>query len=177
MARDTVRTLLWIAWSLCLARGQEAVEKLCGHPPVPAGATYLNVTGGLGQRDWVVRYVCDNGKSKYQTLGLSVVMNMNFILRTKQPQRQDSSHHWIVRTKRNVITHSHDSNNVGIKTLGIIHILLVCYRKNDPLIVFRYVEISLEIYQQTFQHIHILNPRLNIPPGCVCPCWRWRAEH
>lgn len=67
MARDTVRTLLWIAWSLCLARGQEAVEKLCGHPPVPAGATYLNVTGGLGQRDWVVRYVCDNGKSKYQT--------------------------------------------------------------------------------------------------------------
>ena len=66
MARDTVRTLLWIAWSLCLTRGQEAVEKLCGHPPVPAGATYLNVTGGLGQRDWVVRYVCDNGKSKYQ---------------------------------------------------------------------------------------------------------------
>ena len=68
MERHTIRTLLWIAWSLSLAGGQQTPE-LCGHPPVPAGATYLNVTGGLGQRDWAVRYICDNGKNKYQTTG------------------------------------------------------------------------------------------------------------
>lgn len=42
------------------ARGQE--EGGCGHPPVPAGARYVNVTGGLGQESWVVRYICDTGK-------------------------------------------------------------------------------------------------------------------
>ena len=62
MARNTIRTLLWIAWSLCLP-GYQALELGCGHPPVPAGATYLNVTGGLGQSQWVVRYICDNGKN------------------------------------------------------------------------------------------------------------------
>ena len=64
MARNTIRTLLWIAWSLSgMAGGQEAGEEdQCSHPPVPPGATYLNVTGGWGQQEWVVRYICDNGK-------------------------------------------------------------------------------------------------------------------
>ena len=62
MARNTIRTLLWIAWSLWLP-GYQALEQVCSHPPVPAGATYLNVTGGLGQSQWVVRYICDNGKN------------------------------------------------------------------------------------------------------------------
>ena len=62
MARNTIRTLLWIAWSLWLP-GYLALEQVCSHPPVPGGATYLNVTGGLGQTQWVVRYICDNGKN------------------------------------------------------------------------------------------------------------------
>ena len=66
MARKTIRTLLWIAWSLWLPATQ-ALDQLCSHPPVPAGASYLNVTGGLGQTQWVVRYICDNGKNKYET--------------------------------------------------------------------------------------------------------------
>ena len=36
----------------------------CGHPPVPGGASYVNVTGGLGQRSWVVRYICDTGEDR-----------------------------------------------------------------------------------------------------------------
>ena len=63
MARNTIRTLLWIAWSLCLPGLHQALEQVCSHPPVPAGASYLNVTGGLGQTQWVVRYICDNGKN------------------------------------------------------------------------------------------------------------------
>ena len=33
----------------------------CPHPPVPAAATYVNVTGGLGEDEWRVRYVCNIG--------------------------------------------------------------------------------------------------------------------
>ena len=57
------RTLSWIAWSLLqvaqVVQSQEV--NTCGHPPVPGGASYVNVTGGLGQRSWVVRYICDTG--------------------------------------------------------------------------------------------------------------------
>ena len=35
----------------------------CPHPPVPAAATYVNVTGGLGEDEWHVRYVCNIGTS------------------------------------------------------------------------------------------------------------------
>ena len=63
MARNTIRTLLWIAWSLCQPGLHQALEQVCSHPPVPAGASYLNVTGGLGQTQWGVRYICDNGKN------------------------------------------------------------------------------------------------------------------
>ena len=35
----------------------------CPHPPVPAAATYVNVTGGLGEGRWGVRYVCDTGNN------------------------------------------------------------------------------------------------------------------
>ena len=62
-------TLSWISWSILVAvklvNGAGEVNKegaICNHPPVPAAATYLNVTGGLGEKDWVVRYICDNGK-------------------------------------------------------------------------------------------------------------------
>ena len=53
--------LSWISWSMLvvIVRGD---KEGCTHPPVPASATYVNVTGGLGQEDWVVRYTCDNGK-------------------------------------------------------------------------------------------------------------------
>ena len=56
------RTLSWIAWSVLLqVRGEEAGLG-CGHPPVPAGGRYVNVTGGLGQDSWAVRYSCDTGE-------------------------------------------------------------------------------------------------------------------
>ena len=62
------RTLSWIAWSLLvMVSGSQVVsgqeQDRCGHPPVPAGASYVNVTGGLGQNSWVVRYICDTGKN------------------------------------------------------------------------------------------------------------------
>ena len=34
----------------------------CPHPSVPAGATYSNVTGGLGQDSWKITYICDIGR-------------------------------------------------------------------------------------------------------------------
>ena len=56
------RTLSWIAWSVLLqVRGEEAGLG-CGHPPVPAGGRYVNVTGGLGEDSWAVRYSCDTGE-------------------------------------------------------------------------------------------------------------------
>ena len=61
--------LSWISWSILVAvgvvNGADEVNKegaKCNHPPVPAAATYVNVTGGLGEQEWVVRYICDNGK-------------------------------------------------------------------------------------------------------------------
>ena len=61
------RTLSWIAWSLLLAvqgaRGAGQEPGGCPHPPVPAGASYVNVTGGLGEGRWGVRYVCDTGNN------------------------------------------------------------------------------------------------------------------
>ena len=56
--------LCWISWSMLvmMVKGVRGDEGGCPHPPVPASATYVNVTGGLGQKDWVVRYICDNGK-------------------------------------------------------------------------------------------------------------------
>ena len=117
MARNTIRTLLWIAWSLCLP-GYQALELSCGHPPVPAGATYLNVTGGLGQSQWVVRYICDNGKNynKQHTDNQPEIfyseLHIQSILLyhehwTKQPQRyrQSWSEVRMIWTKHNVITH------------------------------------------------------------------------
>lgn len=60
--------LSWISWSILVAvgvvNGADKVNKdgaKCDHPPVPAAATYVNVTGGLGEQEWVVRYICDNG--------------------------------------------------------------------------------------------------------------------
>ena len=54
------RTLSWIAWSLLVT---SARSQGCGHPPVPPAASYVNVTGGLGQETWVVRYICDTGEN------------------------------------------------------------------------------------------------------------------
>ena len=64
MTRHRQRTLSWIAWSLLvfLPPSSWAKETTCEHPPVPAGASYVNVTGGLGQNSWVVRYICDTGE-------------------------------------------------------------------------------------------------------------------
>ena len=46
---------------LLQARAEEAGLG-CGHPPVPAGGRYVNVTGGLGEDSWAVRYSCDTGE-------------------------------------------------------------------------------------------------------------------
>ena len=46
---------------LLQVRGEEAGLG-CGHPPVPAGGRYVNVTGGLGEDSWAVRYSCDTGE-------------------------------------------------------------------------------------------------------------------
>ena len=60
------RTLSWIAWSLLILQGAGGAQGQepggCSHPPVPRGAAYVNVTGGLGEQSWGVRYVCDTGK-------------------------------------------------------------------------------------------------------------------
>ena len=77
------RTLSWIAWSVLLqARGEEAGLG-CGHPPVPAGGRYVNVTGGLGEDSWAVRYSCDTGETssivELQTIhrfSQSITMNL-----------------------------------------------------------------------------------------------------
>ena len=47
--------LTWMVIGKCLA------SKGCPHPPVPAAATYVNVTGGLAEDEWHVRYVCNIG--------------------------------------------------------------------------------------------------------------------
>ena len=39
----------------------------CPHPAIPAAATYTNLTGGLGQETWTVKYTCDNGESGTQS--------------------------------------------------------------------------------------------------------------
>ena len=56
------RTLSWIAWSVLLQARAEEAGLGCGHPPVPAGGRYVNVTGGLGEDSWAVRYSCDTGE-------------------------------------------------------------------------------------------------------------------
>ena len=62
------RTLSWIAWSLLILQGARVTHAQkpggCGHPPVPQGASYVNVTGGLGEQSWAVRYICDTGKQQ-----------------------------------------------------------------------------------------------------------------
>ena len=68
MRLSSLRTLSWISWSmLSLVRG--VLGEGCPHPPVPAAATYVNVTGGLGQGSWHVRYVCNIGESEPGRLG------------------------------------------------------------------------------------------------------------
>ena len=61
--------LSWISWSILVsvgvANGAGEVNKedgKCNHPPVPSAATYVNVTGGWGESEWVVRYICDTGE-------------------------------------------------------------------------------------------------------------------
>ena len=58
------RTLSWIAWSLLILQGARGAQEPggCPHPPVPQGAAYVNVTGGLGEQSWGVRYICDTGE-------------------------------------------------------------------------------------------------------------------
>ena len=48
---------------LPLVRGVAGeAEGGCPHPAVPAGAFYSNVTGGLGQESWEIKYKCDIGR-------------------------------------------------------------------------------------------------------------------
>ena len=45
-----------------LSRPVEGEEEGCSHPSIPSGATYSNLTGGLGDQTWRIRYSCDIGK-------------------------------------------------------------------------------------------------------------------
>ena len=74
------RTLSWIAWSLLVT---SARSQGCGHPPVPPAASYVNVTGGLGQETWVVRYICDTGENTgcYLFICSSVIILTSLIYR------------------------------------------------------------------------------------------------
>lgn len=45
----------------CLVRGEEE-EVGCSHPSLPSGATYSNLTGGLGEQAWKIKYSCDIGE-------------------------------------------------------------------------------------------------------------------
>lgn len=57
-----------LPWTLCSILtwmvGNCLAGDGCPHPPVPAAATYVNVTGGLGEDEWDVRYVCNIGRSQ-----------------------------------------------------------------------------------------------------------------
>lgn len=57
-----------LPWTLCSILtwmvGNCLAGEGCPHPPVPAAATYVNVTGGLGEDEWHVRYVCNIGRSQ-----------------------------------------------------------------------------------------------------------------
>ena len=57
-----------LPWTLCSILtwmvANSLASKGCPHPPVPAAATYVNVTGGLGEDEWHVRYVCNIGTSQ-----------------------------------------------------------------------------------------------------------------
>lgn len=47
----------------CLVRGEEKEEEVgCSHPSLPSGATYSNLTGGLGEQAWKIKYSCDIGE-------------------------------------------------------------------------------------------------------------------
>ena len=56
-----------LPWTVCsiltwmVLVGKCLASKGCPHPPVPAAATYVNVTGGLAEDEWHVRYVCNIG--------------------------------------------------------------------------------------------------------------------
>jgi hypothetical protein len=38
-----------------------AISVGCPHPAVPSGATYFNISGGLGADSWRIKYDCDIG--------------------------------------------------------------------------------------------------------------------
>jgi len=46
---------------VALVRGVAGEQEGCAHPAVPAGAFYTNMTGGLGQEAWKIKYKCDIG--------------------------------------------------------------------------------------------------------------------
>ena len=56
-------SLPWISWSI-LASLLPRVWGGCPHPPLPAAANYVNVTGGLDEESWHVRYICNIGEER-----------------------------------------------------------------------------------------------------------------
>lgn len=52
---STTSSFFYFLTLLCCVRSS------CVHPSVPYAASYANVTGGLGQDQWKIKYGCDNG--------------------------------------------------------------------------------------------------------------------
>lgn len=50
-------TLYFLTYYVCLTQSSE----VCHHPAVPFAAKYLNVTGGLDEDNWTIKYICDSG--------------------------------------------------------------------------------------------------------------------
>ncbi len=51
-------TLYFLAYFVCMTR---AKEHSCPYPSVPSAATYVNISGGVGESEWRIKYACDPG--------------------------------------------------------------------------------------------------------------------
>jgi hypothetical protein len=51
----------------------------CPHPAVPSGASYVNISGGLGADSWRIKYDCDIGKIFYKIQNMYTIRENNFL--------------------------------------------------------------------------------------------------
>ena len=50
-----------VASAAATAASSSSSNSGCPHPAVPSGASYFNVSGGLGAESWRIKYDCDIG--------------------------------------------------------------------------------------------------------------------
>ena len=52
----------------------------CPHPAVPAGASYFNVSGGLGADSWRIKYDCDIGNNTFYVIIINYFKIKNILV-------------------------------------------------------------------------------------------------